>query len=365
MSFMADPLTNHQIFISRLTEIVLGNLRNDNFSVKKLAREVNMSHYGLSRKLYLITGKKVNQFINEVRLKKALELLQSEDTTASEVAYNLGFSSPSYFNKCFHEYFGYPPGKVIRTEFVAPDNKVEGSKYPESILARNILKRYLLTFPGILLTLVVLLMIGFLVFKKIKTTPDLTDNKITIAVLPFQNRTNDTIWDVWEEGIQESLISWLSNSKELKITRKETIYTLLKTQSTSEYASVTPSLAAKLSNKLDASMFIYGSIIEAGTRIMLNAELISTKTQEVLKSFEITTPVKGEINFEIIDSLRKKVTDFLLVSELITENPWLKHFPLVSTDSPEALKYYIYGYRAYYKADWATARTWSVSYTHL
>jgi tetratricopeptide (TPR) repeat protein len=46
------------------------------------------------------------------------------------------------------------------------------------------------------------------------------------------------------------------------------------------------------------------------------------------------------------------------VSELITENPWLKQFPYVSTTSPEALKYYIYGYRAYYKANWATATKW-------
>lgn len=53
-----------------------------------------------------------------------------------------------------------------------------------------------------------------------------------------------------------------------------------------------------------------------------------------------------------------KVTDYLLVSELITENPWLKQFPYISTTSPEALKYYIYGYRAYYKANWATATKW-------
>ena len=92
--------------------------------------------------------------------------------------------------------------------------------------------------------------------------------------------------------------------------------------------------------------------------IQLDAELISTQTKEVVKSFEITVPGKREIDFEMIDSLRKKLTNFLLISELITQNQWLKNFPRVSTNSPEALKYYIYGYRAYYKADWGTARNW-------
>jgi AraC-like DNA-binding protein/tetratricopeptide (TPR) repeat protein len=355
---MKEPLTNDQIFIRKLTDIVLVNLRNEKFGVRDLARESGMSHYGLSRKLFLIKGKKISQFIHEVRLKRALELLQSEDKTASEVAYNVGFSSPAYFNKCFHDYFGYTPGKVIRIESGDREDKIAEVKVTEDRSGKKSLTRYLIKFPGFLIPASILLLIGFLVFKLILYEPGSTEKRTSIAVLPFQNRTNDTIWNVWEEGIQESLISWLSNSKELRVIRKETIYKLLKTQSISEYASVTSALSGKLSNKLDAGIFILGSIKESGSTIRIDAELISTKTKEVLKSFEVTAPANGEMDFEIIDSLRKKVTDFLLISELITQNPWLKNFPRVSTNSPDALKYYIYGYRAYYKADWATAINW-------
>ena len=49
---MTEPLSNDQIFISKLTEVVLENLKNEKFGVKELVRELNMSHYGLSRKLY-------------------------------------------------------------------------------------------------------------------------------------------------------------------------------------------------------------------------------------------------------------------------------------------------------------------------
>jgi AraC-like DNA-binding protein/tetratricopeptide (TPR) repeat protein len=356
---MVEPFTRDQIFISKLTEIVQMNLKHENFGVRELAGELNMSPYRLNRKLYSITGKRVNQFIRQMRLKKALELLQNEDTTASEVAYNTGFSSPAYFNKCFHEYFGYPPGKVIRKERSICDTAIHPDKAKESTTVKRGSKFYLFGFPVVLIPVIILIIFGYLVLKKIQMAElALRDKRITIAVLPFQNRTSDTLWNVWEEGIQESLISWLSNSNELRIIRKETIHTLLKTQSIPKYAVATSDIAGRLSNDLGASIYIDGSIRKAGNKVKLNAEIVDPNTEEVLKSFEITTPAKEDINYEFIDSLRKKVTDYLLISELITHNPWLKNLPRVSTNSPEALKYYIYGYRAYYKADWITARNW-------
>ncbi len=101
-----------QIFISRITEIIMANLANEDFGVRELAHLSKMSPSGLYRRLHKITGKKINQFIREVRLKKALEMLQNEALTASEVAFRVGFSSPAYFNTCFHEFYGYPPGKL-------------------------------------------------------------------------------------------------------------------------------------------------------------------------------------------------------------------------------------------------------------
>ena len=119
-------------------------------------------------------------------MKKALELLQSEDTTAAEVSYNVGFSSPSYFNKCFHEYFGYPPGKVIRKEGIVWDDKTTGEKIEESWPRDTRFKRHLYTFPGILITTIILIIIGFLLLKKIqRSEPNLQDKRIVIAVLPF------------------------------------------------------------------------------------------------------------------------------------------------------------------------------------
>ena len=118
---MAEPFTKDQVFIRKLTEIIQANLANEKFGVDELARESGISLYKLSHKLYAINKKTVNQFIREVRLKKALEMLQDGEYTASEVAYRTGFSSPAYFTKRFHEYFGYPPGKVRHGDSVGKE----------------------------------------------------------------------------------------------------------------------------------------------------------------------------------------------------------------------------------------------------
>jgi len=112
---MIEHLTNDKVFISKLTDITLANLSDENFGVNELAHELGISHHILRRRLHGITSKTINQFIRETRLQKALEMLQNGNVKASDVAYKVGFSSPAYFNTCFHEFFGYPPGQIKRT----------------------------------------------------------------------------------------------------------------------------------------------------------------------------------------------------------------------------------------------------------
>jgi AraC-like DNA-binding protein len=114
-------LTTDQQFVSRLTEVILENLKDENFGVKELSVLSGMSQSALNHRLHSIINKNINEFVREVRLRKALELLHNEAITASEVAFKVGFKSPAYFNKCFHEFFGYPPGKVEKKELERND----------------------------------------------------------------------------------------------------------------------------------------------------------------------------------------------------------------------------------------------------
>jgi tetratricopeptide (TPR) repeat protein len=181
--------------------------------------------------------------------------------------------------------------------------------------------------------------------------------RISIAVMPFQNMTNDTIWNVWQDGIQNELINKLTNSEELRVRQLESISELLHGKGITSYASITPSVASTISQKLDANVYICGSIEQAGATIRVNAQLIDTKTKEALKSFQIESPAKEEIIFHTIDSLNILVKNYLIISKLVKEDPHaLGH--LTSTNSSEAYRCYMNGRIAFNNRDYPTAREW-------
>jgi tetratricopeptide (TPR) repeat protein len=176
--------------------------------------------------------------------------------------------------------------------------------------------------------------------------------RISIAVMPFQNMTNDTTWNVWQDGIQNNLITSLSNSEELKVRQIESISGLLQSKGLTNYASITPSIASKISQKLDANVFINGSINQSGPTIRVNAQLVNSKTEEIFKSFQIDGTSENILG--VIDSLSGQVKNSLLISKL--EKAVTKDFhPYGSTTSSEAYRNFIYGQNAFMKRDYPTA----------
>ena len=157
--------------------------------------------------------------------------------------------------------------------------------------------------------------------------------------------TNDTIWNVWQNGIQDLLINYMTNYKELKVRQSESITGVLNREGLKNYASLTPTQAGVISKKLDAGLFIYGSIKQAGDVLRISAQLINTKTEEILKSFSVEGVAREKIIFHIIDSLSSQIKNFLLISESEKKvGPGEKFF--ISTNSPEAYRYYLYGQKA-------------------
>jgi tetratricopeptide (TPR) repeat protein len=177
----------------------------------------------------------------------------------------------------------------------------------------------------------------------------MSDEGISIAVMPFQNMTNDTLWNVWQDGIQDILISYLSNSEELNVRQAEYINRLVESQGIANHASITPSVASTISQKLKANVVISGNIKQAGNTIRLYSQLIDPVSEKVFKSFQIEGADKEETIFLLIDSLSKIVKNFLIISVLEKEIPvYYKQF--VSTISPDAYRYYVQGRDEY--ANW-------------
>jgi len=140
---MQDPSYTENDFLKKITAIIEENISNENFGVSELAREAGMSRSNLLRKVKSLTNLSVSLFIRKVRLKNAMEMLKQDSLNVSEVSFSVGFSSTSYFIKCFREYYGYPPGEVGKGE---PGEEIKGpfglSQFFQELKRRKVVIRY-------------------------------------------------------------------------------------------------------------------------------------------------------------------------------------------------------------------------------
>ncbi|HHG86157.1 MAG TPA: response regulator, partial [Bacteroidetes bacterium] len=109
---MSVPVKRENQFLKGVQLELEKALDNSDFSVEELAAAVNLSRKQLYRKIKALTQKTPSQFMRSFRLQKGQELLQSASLNVSQVAYSVGFSSPSYFSRCFQEEFGYSPSET-------------------------------------------------------------------------------------------------------------------------------------------------------------------------------------------------------------------------------------------------------------
>lgn len=97
-------------FVTRLREIIQQHLADSDFSVERLGEEIGLSRVQLYRKVKVLTGKTPVELLRKARLMKARTMVTTTDRSIAEIAYATGFTSPSYFNKCFKDEFGVSPG---------------------------------------------------------------------------------------------------------------------------------------------------------------------------------------------------------------------------------------------------------------
>lgn len=96
-------------FMDRLTKLIEENISNGNMVVEELATELAVSRSVFFRKLKGLTGLAPVEFIKEMRVKKAADLIVSTDNNMSQIAYMVGFNDSRYFSKCFKAHFGMTP----------------------------------------------------------------------------------------------------------------------------------------------------------------------------------------------------------------------------------------------------------------
>ena len=103
-------------FLTRFKAILEKHLTDSDLSVEDLGSEVGLSRVQLYRKVKALTGRSPVELLRTARLQRARQMLLTTDKTISEVAYDVGFSAPSYFTKCFRDEFGISPSELTNKQ---------------------------------------------------------------------------------------------------------------------------------------------------------------------------------------------------------------------------------------------------------
>lgn len=314
---MSKKLSINEAFIKKLTKIIKVNLKNENFGVVQLASEIGLSRSQLHRRLNDINGKSSSQFIREYRLQKAMEMLQRNQFTASEIAYRVGFSSPTYFNTCFNNLYGYPPGEVkFQNATVAP--KV------------NISKKMMSLVPLIIL-------IGLIIYNEgfnKQNSATLSIEK-TIAVMPFINESLNEENMYFCNGIMAGIRDNLAKIPE---------FTVVSRRSVEKYRKSLAPLDI-IAKELDVNYLVEGRVQRIGDRAIIFTELINAQNNKVLWSESYDKDV-SEI-FAVQASVIQSVTDKL---EAIISPNLKSDINTIPTQDKLAYEHYLKGEDLRFKA---------------
>jgi AraC-like DNA-binding protein len=99
-------------FLIKFRDYIEKNMADSDLSVETIGAELGLSRVQLYRKIKALTGQSPVELLRTARLQKGRELLQTTGKNVSEVAYEVGFTAPSYFTKCFKDEFGISPSDL-------------------------------------------------------------------------------------------------------------------------------------------------------------------------------------------------------------------------------------------------------------
>ncbi|HEX8037938.1 MAG TPA: helix-turn-helix domain-containing protein, partial [Chryseosolibacter sp.] len=318
-------------FLEEMRKAVDENLTNDQFGVEELARIIGMSRSQLHRKLNVATGQSVSQFIREYRLQQAMALLKEGRLTAAQVSDQTGFGSATYFNKCFNDYYGFPPGeaKKMAEDPAAPTAvNPNGQLFPRSARASLFLK---LAAASALLS--VLAMIYY--YKFSRAGESLAMREKSIAILPFKNLSQDQRNEYFSDGVIEAIRTNLSHVRDLRVISRTSVEQYRKTEKP----------AREIARELGVSTLLEGSVQRVHNKVRIDVQLVDGTTEEQMWAESYDRELADV--FSIQTEIAQRVVNELNATMSAEERTRLSK---TETENPRAYDLYlkgIYEYRTY------------------
>ncbi|RKN83320.1 helix-turn-helix domain-containing protein [Ulvibacterium marinum] len=324
----SDYKGQDDVFVEKLEEIVLANIGNENFNVEELARTYGASRSQLHRKLKRIKGQSVSQFIRELRLREAMKMLRNDVASVSEIAFRVGFNSTSYFNTCFHERYGHPPGKVKhQTTFKAVNKLSVASVAEQSIDSHK--RKALLKNPWIIsVASISFLLAAFLTIKAFTSKKENIE-QVSIAVLPLDHLSEDTSKEYLTAGIHDALIGELGTIKGLRVISRI---------STLQFKDKELPIR-DIAKQLGADHLVEGSLIYKGDSIRMQLQLIDVFPEE---KHIWAKDYHNSVN-DILSVQNTAIQDIANSIEVTLGDERKQRFQLQQNTNPETYKAYLRG----------------------
>ncbi|QGY43989.1 helix-turn-helix domain-containing protein [Maribellus comscasis] len=250
-----------EIFIEKTRQIIRTKIRDEKFGVTDLAGELGLSRSQILRKVKAATGKSVNHYIREIRLEEATKIFKTSDLTASEVAYEVGFSSPSYFNKCFLDHFGCTPGeykKKLETETVNTFVP-KGENGNRKIKIKPVLLAVFFLF---------LIVTGY--FTVVNSINNTSAQQSSIAVLPLLDLSKNQDKEYLADGITEAITLELSKSESLRVISRG---------SSMKYKGENK-IYSEIAKELGVDLLLEGSVLHEADSLRVVVQLIEPFPKE-------------------------------------------------------------------------------------
>lgn len=310
-----------QAFIYKVTQTILKHIEDENFSVDHLASEIGFSKSQLLRKIKASTGKTVSEFIRDIRLQEAAILIKKDNLTASEISYRVGFSSPAYFNKCFHDYFGVTPG-----EYKSKNEDTPNIDYtiPKTSKSTPIKKRR-----NLLIGVLIIGLIAFISFIFVLYIYKKEENKTySIAVLPIKNLSDDKSNQYFADGVMDDILNHISTFREFSVISRTTM----------EHYRETNKTIPEIAKELKVNYILESSFQKYQDSIKIITELIDAKKDKNIwakkfgREFKNIFALESEIAQQIVSEL-----------EITLGSKEIEQIETKPTENLEAYKLYLKG----------------------
>ncbi|UKM65933.1 helix-turn-helix domain-containing protein [Flavobacteriaceae bacterium GSB9] len=307
---MDTQISMDQVFLSNLDEILEANYQDEHFGVRELSSLAGVSRSKLHRKLRELKEQTASEYIKAYRLQKAYLLLKNNVSSVSEIAYSVGFNSPSYFTKCFHKRYKCAPSEVKQKPELGDGVKEHHGK------ARQ-LSSFSLKKSAFLGVLVLLLGMGAYIVGDLASERK-ANRKVTLAVLPFKTLSDNPSDQYFADGVMDVILSSLSGIENFNVISRTTMEQYRKNSKT------TPEIA----KELGITHMLEASVQKQTDEVRIVVKLIDAKNDVHIwsdhyeRQYKDIFSMQSEVAREIVDQLAVTLTpaDEKKIAETPTKN---------------------------------------------